>query len=139
MTRGACDNEGMLVPVIALYAPLNAFLNIYLANRVSNARRANQVSVGDGDNDELLRTARAHGNNAEFVPLAIVILLICELMGGRSLVLHLMGGSLLLARLAHAFGIRQTKTPNHGRFFGTAVTWVIIVAASGYALFLRSR
>ena len=129
----------MTVPVIALYAPLNAFLNIYLANRVSNSRRTNKVSVGDGDNEELLRTARAHGNNAEFVPLAILMLLICELMGGKSLALHVMGGSLLLGRVAHAFGIHQVKAPNPARFFGTAATWTIILAASAYSIFLRSR
>ncbi|MGZ3421524.1 MAG: MAPEG family protein [Polyangiales bacterium] len=127
----------MAVPVIALYAPLNAALNIFLANQVSNARRKHSISVGHGESEDVLRTLRAHGNNAEFVPLAIVMLLIAELMGGKSLWLHVMGGSLLLARIAHAFGIHERKTPNAARFLGTGVTWTVILAASAYALALR--
>jgi uncharacterized membrane protein YecN with MAPEG domain len=127
----------MAVPVIALYGPLNAFFNIFLANRVSNFRRGSKVSVGDGDNEDLLRTSRAHGNNAEFVPFALLMLLIAELMGGKSVILHVMGGSLLLARVLHAIGIHERKTPNAARFIGTALTWTLIVASGGYALYLR--
>lgn len=127
----------MAVPVIALYGPLNAILNIYLANRVSDQRGAEKVSVGHGESEELLRRVRAHGNNAEFVPLALLMLLIAELMGGRSIALHVMGGSLLIARVLHAIGIHQRKTPNAARWIGTAATWTIIVAAAGYALYLR--
>lgn len=125
------------MPVIALYGPLNAFFNIFLANRVSNTRRETKVSVGHAENEELLRTSRAHGNNAEFVPLALLMLLIAELMGGKSVWLHVMGGSLLLARVLHAIGIHEKKTPNAARFIGTALTWTLVVAAGGYALYLR--
>lgn len=127
----------MAVPVIALYAPLNALLNIYLANQVSNARRKYKVALGDGDSPELQQASRAHGNNAEFVPLALLMFLVVELMGGKSVVLHTMGGLLLLARLLHPIGLRVKKTPNAPRFIGTAITWTLIVGASGYALYLR--
>lgn len=127
----------MAVPVIALYAPLNALLNIYLANNVSNARRKHHVAIGDGDSIEVQQASRIHGNNAEFVPLALLMFLIVELMGGNSVALHVMGGSLLVARMLHPIGMVMKKTPNAPRFLGTAVTWTLIVAASGYALYLR--
>ena len=127
----------MAVPVIALYGPLNAFLNIYLANEVSRARRKNKVALGHGESIEVLRASRAHGNNAEFVPLALVMFLIVELMGGKSVVLHVLGGSLLFARLLQAVGIHQEKTPNAARFIGTGLTWTLIVAAGVYAIVLR--
>jgi uncharacterized protein len=129
----------MAVPIIALYAPLNAVLNIFLANRVSNQRGTDKVSVGFGESEELLRRARAHGNNAEFMPLALLMLLIAELMGGKSVALHAMGGSLFVARVLHAIGIHQPKSPNVPRWIGTAATWTIIVGASGYCLYLRYR
>lgn len=127
----------MAVPVIALYGPLNAFLNIYLANEVSNARRRNKVALGHGESIEVLRASRAHGNNAEFVPLALLMFLIVELMGAKSLWLHVLGGSLLLARVLQAIGIHQEKTPNTARFVGTGLTWTLIVAAGVYAIVLR--
>jgi uncharacterized protein len=126
----------MTAPVItALYAALNAILNIVLASRVSTLRRKHKVSLGDAP--ELLVASRTHGNNAEFVPLAIVMMLIAELLGGGSVVLHIYGGLLLTARVLHAFGMPR-KSPNPFRFLGVALTWVAIVALSGWVLYLRT-
>jgi uncharacterized membrane protein YecN with MAPEG domain len=41
--------------------------------------------MGLGESKALLIASRIHGNNAEFVPLAIVMMLIAELLGGGSL------------------------------------------------------
>ena len=128
----------MAVPVIALYGALNAILNIVLAANVSRGRGKHRVSIGTGDSDEMLRMNRAHGNNAEFVPLALVMLLILELMKAPSLWLHILGGSLFVARLLHWAGILMKKSPNPYRFIGTAVTWLVILGSAIYALVLRS-
>src|SRR5688500_8673565 len=94
------------MPVVtALYGGLNALFNIYLANRVSNARRREKVSIGHGESEALLLAARIHANNAEFVPLAVVVLLLAELCGGSSFVLHILGGSLLVGRVFHMLGM----------------------------------
>ena len=127
----------MSVPVVALYGALNAFLNIGLALVVSRVRGSQKVSLGHGESPVMLKAVRAHGNNAEFVPLALVMLLIAELMGGSSLWLHVLGGSLTVARIAQPIGIYQEKAPNAARFIGTAVTWVMILATAVYVLLLR--
>jgi uncharacterized membrane protein YecN with MAPEG domain len=128
----------MTAPTItALYGALNAILNIYLANNVSNVRRKEGIGIGHGESQALLLAARVHGNNAEFVPLAILLMLIAELLGGGSLYLHLYGGMLFAARLLHAFGLPR-KSPNPFRFAGTAITWTSIVVISGWILFLRT-
>jgi uncharacterized membrane protein YecN with MAPEG domain len=44
---------------------------------------------------------------------------------------------LLLARLLHAFGMPR-RSPNALRFAGVAITWVAIVAVSGWILYLRT-
>jgi uncharacterized membrane protein YecN with MAPEG domain len=124
------------VPIVALYGGLNAVFNIFLALRVSNARRATRTSVGLTEDKVLLLANRAHGNNAEFVPLAIVMLLICELQGGSSVALHSMGGALLVARVLHFVGLPM-KAPNPPRFAGTAITWLLIVGAAIYGIVLR--
>ena len=130
---------GVAPPVItALYGALNGILNIILAARVSKARGTHGVSLGDGKADQkaLLVAIRAHGNNAEFVPLAIVMLLLAELCGGHPVVLHVMGGLLLLGRIAHPIGLPR-RAPNPFRFGGTALTWGVVMAAAGYTLYLR--
>jgi uncharacterized membrane protein YecN with MAPEG domain len=127
------------IPTItALYGSLNAVLNIALALRVSNLRRKHRVSVGQGESKELLVAIRVHGNNAEFVPLAIMMLLLAELCGGSSLWLHMIGGSLLVARVGHAVGMGK-KAPNVPRFSGSAITWTGIVVTALYTLWLRTK
>lgn len=128
----------MAVPVVALYGSLNALLNVALALNVSRVRNKHRVSLGHGENDAVLRASRAHGNNAEFVPLGIVVLLLAELSGGSSLWLHVLGGSLFVARVLQAWGIYIPKAPNPQRFIGTAVTWIMIAATSIYTLLLRT-
>jgi uncharacterized protein len=125
------------VPVVALYGAINAFINIGLALRVSRVRGTEKVSLGHGESPAMLRAVRAHGNNAEFVPLALVMLLIAELMGGSSLWLHVLGGALTVARIAQPIGIHMPKAPNVPRFIGTAATWVMIIATAVYVLILR--
>jgi uncharacterized membrane protein YecN with MAPEG domain len=128
----------MPVPITALYGALNAILNILLAARISPARGKYGVSMGTGDSKELLAMVRAHGNNAEFMPLGVLMILIAELGGGSNLWLHVLGGSLLLSRILHAIGMPM-RAPNPFRFVGTAGTWTVILGASVYCLVLRAR
>ena len=128
---------GMPPVVTALYGALNAILNILLADRVSRLRNRHKTSLGAGEVPELLVAIRGHGNNAEFVPMAIVMLLLAELCGGNRTVLHVLGGLLLLARIAHPIGLAG-KPRNPYRYLGTATTWLMIVASAGYVLYLRS-
>jgi uncharacterized protein len=125
-----------LVPVTALYAALNALLNVALASRIVRLRTKHRVSLGTGESKELLQAVRVHGNNAEFVPLALIMILVCELSGGNTLPLHTLGGILFLSRISHAIGI-PIRPPNALRASGVAGTWGVIVFASAYALFLR--
>jgi uncharacterized protein len=127
------------MPVVtALYGALNALFNIYLANRVSTARRTEKVSIGHGESSALLLAARIHANNAEFVPLGIVVLLLAELCGGSSVMLHVLGGSLFVARVFHMIGMPR-RAPNFFRVTGTGLTWGMIGVTSAYLLWLRMK
>ena len=130
-----------MAPVItALYAALNAILNILLAYRVTTLRHEHKTSHGGSDDAKspLALGIRAHGNNAEYVPLAIVMLLLAELCGGDRVVLHIIGGTLLLARILHPIGL-PLKAPNPARWLGVALTFLVIAGASGYVLYLRFK
>jgi uncharacterized protein len=122
--------------VTALYAALNAFINIALAFRITRLRGKYNVSIGQGEAPQLLVAIRQHANNAEYLPLAIVLLLLCELCGGASVALHIFGGGLLLARVFHAVGLPM-KAPNAFRWLGTALTFAGILGSAGYMLYLR--
>ncbi len=124
-------------PVItALYGALNAIFNILLAYRITRLRGKHRVSIGVGEVRELEVAIRVHANNAEYLPLALVLLLIAELCGGSSPVLHALGGTLLLARVNHALGLPR-PAPNPLRWTGTALTFAGILGTAGYLMYLR--
>jgi uncharacterized membrane protein YecN with MAPEG domain len=123
--------------ITALYGALNAILNVLLAERVTRMRKVHKTSIGQGDAEPLLVAIRAHANNAEFVPLAIVMMLLVELCGGSHMYLHITGGLLFVARIAHAVGLPR-PAPNPFRFSGVAITLTAIVANAGYVLYLRT-
>jgi hypothetical protein len=124
--------------VTALYAALHATLKIALAWRVSTLRRRHKVSLGTGDSPELLTAVRTHANAAEFVPLALLLMLIAELCGGGSVPLHVYGGVLLVGRLMHVYGMPR-KAPNVWRVGANAITWGGIVVASIWLIWLRTK
>lgn len=124
--------------ITALYAALNAVLNVALAMRVSNLRRRDKVSLGTGESNDLLVAVRTHANSAEFVPFALLMMLIAELCGGSEMWLHVYGGLLFVSRIAHVVGMPM-KAPNVWRVLGNAVTWGAIVVASVWVVFLRAH
>jgi uncharacterized membrane protein YecN with MAPEG domain len=127
----------MSVPIVALYGGLNAIFNVFLALRVTGARRTMKKSLGLNDGEDgLLIASRAHSNNAEYVPLALVLLLIAELCGGKSTVLHAMGGSLFVGRVLHWIGLPR-PAPNAPRAIGIVLTWLVMLGAAGYCIMLR--
>ena len=91
--------------VTLLYGGLCALLVTLLGAHVSILRLRLRAYVTSEPRRELVRPGRAHGNAAEWVPLAILMLAILELSGVNATALHAFGGSLLLARLLHAYGI----------------------------------
>jgi uncharacterized protein len=126
------------VSITALYAALNALLNVALALQIIRLRLTERVSLGTGESKKLLNAVRMHGNNSEYVPLALIMLLVCELCGGKSVPLHVFGGSLFVGRIMHVIGIPR-RPPNIFRAGGVTLTLLVILAASGYALMLRSE
>lgn len=124
------------VPVTALYGAMSALLNVALAANVSRVRAARKVFLGDGGDELVTRAVRAHANNAEYVPLAIVLLLILELSGGPSLMLHVLGGVLVTGRVIHAAGMLSAGLAK-GRVLGILLTWATIAALAVLDIYYR--
>lgn len=118
----------------ALYVGIFGILLIVLSLRVSLVRRDARVALGDGDNEVLLRRIRAHGNFVEFVPIALLLLVLAEHTGMGSLLIHLFGLVLLAARISHAYGICQTNEIFVFRMFGTVATLGVIGILSLYCI-----
>jgi uncharacterized membrane protein YecN with MAPEG domain len=92
----------MPIPVTLLYGGLLALLVVGLGSWVSIKRLVLGTRMGMPIPYQLVRPIRAHGNAAEWVPLAIVALMMLELAHLPALWLHLAGGTYLALRLVHA-------------------------------------
>ncbi|MDC0948075.1 MAPEG family protein [Gammaproteobacteria bacterium] len=120
------------MPLIAtpLYAGLLTLLYLWLTRQAISRRRRVRVAVGDGDDMALRRRVRAHGNFCEYVPLALLLLLLLELQGLAVSWLHALGIALLLGRLLHAWGISQQREPLKLRVGGMVLTLAVLVVAA---------
>lgn len=122
----------MTPTITALYAGLAGLLLLVLAVLVVARRRSAKIGLGVRDDRELERRVRAHGNAAEYVPIALLLLLVAELSGLGSSWLHAAGIALVGSRVAHAFGLTRSAGTSPGRFVGTLGTWLVILALSGW-------
>lgn len=126
----------MATPITALWGGLLGLLMLSLASNVVRARVSEKVMFGDAGNTVMLQRIRVHGNFIEYAPLGVVLLLLLELNSASPLVLHGLGGTLFVARLLHAFGLSRSTGTTPGRFLGTILTWLVLLVASLFAIWV---
>ncbi|TDP46086.1 MAPEG family protein [Zavarzinia compransoris] len=117
-----------------LYAGLNGLLSFALAFRVGLQRMRANVIFGAGDDPGLQRAIRAHGNNVEYVPLALVLIGFLEVAGQPGWLVHALGAALFLGRALHAFGLSMTEEGSPGRLYGILLTWIVLAVASTWSV-----
>jgi hypothetical protein len=123
------------MPIITtLYAGLLGLMSIAIAYKAGSMRGKSGISLGHGDNKELLLAMRRHANFAEFVPMALIIIALLEMNGVPKLAVHAMGASLVLFRACHAIGIGADNLAGKGRYVGAAGTALLTVVISIWAI-----
>jgi hypothetical protein len=114
--------------ITSLYASLCALLIIKLSLNVISLRRQHKVRLGDGGVDELQAAIRAHGNAIEYIPIALILMLVLELSGGYWWLIHLAGIILLAARLLHVSALQNNHLQR--RVLGMKMTIFLIISLS---------
>ncbi|KAF3921795.1 hypothetical protein AA313_de0203178 [Arthrobotrys entomopaga] len=135
------------LPITATALPLFAGYFTLLSSRVIYLRVTSETFVGDKskegkcsqDNpDPLTIATRAHGNFAEYVPLALIATALAELSGGDHKVITGALGTLLLLRVGHVeLGLRGKSALAPGRIIGFLGTLGYLLGMSGYAAWLN--
>ena len=126
----------MSLPITALYAGILMIFALALSFRAGGFRGKTGISVlfGEPANMELIERVRVHQNFLEYVPMAIILMGIIELNGGNATFLHVFGVVLIIARIAHAIGLKHDNMGHPGRAIGAGGTALISVIAALYAL-----
>lgn len=122
--------------VSVLYTALLGLLLIALSANVVLARRRYRVRLGVGTEEGMQQAVRVQANFSEYVPLAVVLLILCEVMAGMpAAAVHAAGILLLTSRVLHAWGLARSPGTTFGRFYGTAGTWLVIIGLSLWLLY----
>jgi len=75
----------MSVAVTGLYAGILGIVFFVLSMRVISNRVRARVNLLDGGDEALTRAMRVHGNFAEYVPFALLLMALAEIQGGSGL------------------------------------------------------
>ena len=124
--------------VTPLYAGLLGLWFLVLSARVVQ-RRQDGITLGDGGDPRMLRLIRGHANFAEYVPLILLLMALLELGHTSTHVLHALGIGLLMARLLHGFALSFTQHYRFGRFYGAALTFLVLGVAAALCIWQGMR
>lgn len=124
-----------MLHITGLFAGIFGLLIIILAYKVVDFRRTKKVGIGDNGDKAGLLAIRAHANAVEYIPMLIILMGLYEANGGLSMVLYIIGGLAVFGRIIHAFGLSKSAGVSAGRFYGTLITWLLIVALAGLNIF----
>ena len=126
--------------ITPLYAGLLAILYLALSYRVVQGRQVvDGPGLGDGGDASMLRRIRGHANFAEYVPIILVLLAMLELGAWPAWLLHGLGAALLIARLLHGYALSYSDHFQFGRFWGTLITFVLLLVCGGLNVFHALR
>jgi uncharacterized membrane protein YecN with MAPEG domain len=117
-------------PVSFLYAGVLGVILIALSVQVVLARRRYRVRLGAGTEEGMQQAIRVQANFTEYVPFAVLLLVLAEIAGLPAAAVHGAGILLVVSRVLHAMGLSQSPGRTFGRLYGTAGTWLVIVALS---------
>ena len=118
--------EAAQTSALALYVGLNLLLTFLLALNVVRHR-----FKGDSADQVMLEKAvRAHGNNTEYVPIILIGLGVMAMTGASAQTISILGGTLFVARIFHAYGIQQAKVPNIFGMVGNIATWLVMLCVA---------
>lgn len=112
----------MYIAILGLvFAPMTLRVGLY--------RVKSKVSIGSGDDPELLRRIRGQANFIETVPMALFLLITLELIGASSTLLHVLCSALVIGRIAHYLGLTELA-PMIFRVGGMIATMATILISS---------
>jgi len=122
-----------LLSVTPIYIAVLGLLFIPFTMRVGLYRVKSNITIGTGEDPELIRRIRGQGNFIETVPIALFLLISMELLGASNTWLHALGAALVLGRIFHYIGLTELG-PIAFRVIGMLATIATILLSSVWIL-----
>jgi len=127
------------MPITALFAALFGLMYVVLSIGVIRLRLSGHVSIGCGENSDLEKAIRIHGNFAEYVPFSLILLFFLEQIGISSGLVFGLCLLLMVSRVSHYMGMKNQASLMIFRKLGMIGTFLVILISSlallyGYVL-----
>jgi uncharacterized membrane protein YecN with MAPEG domain len=122
-----------LLSITPIYIAILGLIFIPITLRAGLYRVKNGISIGTGDNPEMLRRIRGQGNFIETVPMALFLFVAMELVGAKDAWLHVLCIALILGRICHYLALTELG-PKVLRPIGMSTTMLTILVGSLWIL-----
>jgi uncharacterized protein len=120
------------LPVSAAFAAIFTIVLVPLTIQAGLKRLETKIFFGDGGNLALAQRRAAQSNFLDHVPLFMVSLVLCELLGAPSWLCIGAGSVMFLGRGVHAYCMLFTSGVGNSRAAGMLLTFAAHLATSGY-------
>ena len=123
--------------ITLFYAGALSVLALFLGIKTGQKRFSKDanITIGLGDNFELLQITRAHGNLIENVIFFLTLSALLEVVGQIPvLAIYILGDVFLLSRISHAYGITRPGAESIFRMIGATGTFLVLATQSIWAL-----
>ena len=123
--------------ITLFYAGALSILALFLGVKTGQKRfsKDENITIGVGDNFELLQITRAHGNLIENVFFFLILSALLEIVGEIPvLATYILGDLFLLSRISHAYGITRPGAESIFRMLGATGTFLVLATQSIWAL-----
>ena len=120
-----------MIPIIVpTYAAILVLIFVFLSVRVIQMRASAKIGIGTGNDPAMERLIRVHGNFAEYVPLALLLLAFMEMQQQSRYLIHILCIVLIVARIVHAIGVTPVQENFPMRVTSVLATFAVLVIAS---------
>jgi uncharacterized protein len=114
----------------SFYTGVLILFAVLLQARVIRIRRTKLIGVGHGNDRELEKAVRVHGNFVENSGFGIAALILLAATAASIYIIHAVGFLLLIGRVAHAIGLTGSAGTSTGRVGGMVLTFTALVLAA---------
>ena len=114
--------------ITSLYVGILGLIYFKISLDTIKGRRSSKISLGAGENNQILHLVSAHNNFSSYAPLFIICLFLLESQGFNSMVLHLISIGFVVGRLLHYLSMKDKEMDFKLRVLGMQLTlWPLII------------
>jgi uncharacterized protein len=116
--------------VTSLYLGVLGLLYFWISLETIMARGKNKVSLGAGENNEIIHLVSAHGNFSSYVPFFLLALYLLEQQTVSAYAIHALAVVFVIGRVLHFLTMRNKEKTFKYRRAGMMLTlWPLIIVS----------